>query len=212
LIGILGGTFDPIHFGHLRLAQELADSLQLTEVRLIPAGNPWHREPPLASPAHRLAMARLGIAANPLFQLDDREVRRNALGYTVETLTEMRQEMGAKQPLCLLLGMDAFAGLHAWHRWKEIFALAHLVVVARPGTDLNESRLNPELWVELERRKTEDPDELRQEASGKIIIQPYFPLDISSTRIRQLLKSGSSPRYLLPDGVIDYIQAHQIYS
>lgn len=211
MIGILGGTFDPIHYGHLRLAQALADSLQLAEIRLIPTGKPWHRQAPVAAPQQRLEMAHLAIAGNPLFQIDDREVRHNAPGYTVDTLTALRQETGAAQSLCLLLGSDAFVGLPGWKHWKEIFDLAHLVVVARPGTELNESGLPPELWVELARRKTGDPDELRQAACGKIMIQPYSPLDISSTRIRHGIKNGSSPRYLLPDSVLDYIHAHQLY-
>lgn len=211
MIGVLGGTFDPIHFGHLRLAQELADGLKLAEVRLVPAGLPWHRGPPGATPEHRLEMARLGGAGNPLFRLDDREVRRNAPGYTVDTLSELRRELGATQPLCLLLGSDAFAGLHTWSRWKEIFGLAHLVVVARPGSGLDGLQLNPELRAEFDHRQTDDKDELRREANGKIILHPYFPLDISATRIRRLLKAGLSPRYLLPDSVIDYIHTHQIY-
>lgn len=211
MIGILGGTFDPIHYGHLRLAQDVADSLQLSEVRLIPTGNPWHRAPPFAAPEHRLEMVRLGIAGNTLFRLDDREVRLAAPGYTVETLAGLRQELGASRPLCLLLGADAFAGLPSWHRWKEIFPLTHLAVVARPGAELDATGFHPELLAEMTRRQCACAEDLQATPGGCIFVQPYAPLDISATRIRDLLKAGLSPRYLLPDCVLDYIHAHQLY-
>src|SRR5450759_4649412 len=126
--GILGGTFDPLHFGHLRLAQELVEGLALSEVLFVPAGLPPHRAPPFASPQQRLEMVRRGIADNPLFTLDEREIFKPTPSYTVETLLDLRRELSAMQPLCLFMGADAFLGLTAWHRWRELFDLAHIVV------------------------------------------------------------------------------------
>ena len=131
-IGIFGGTFDPIHLGHLRTGFELLQSLQLSELRWIPVGNPGHREPPLAAAALRLEMVRVAIAGQPGFVLDEREVHRSGVSYTVDTLEELRAEHPAR-PLCLVLGMDAFLGLTAWRRWSDILTLAHLVVAHRPG-------------------------------------------------------------------------------
>ena len=131
-IGIFGGTFDPIHLGHLRTGFELLQSLQLSELRWIPVGNPGHREPPLAAAALRLEMVRAAVAGQPGFVLDEREVRRSGASYTVDTLEELHAEHPAR-PLCLVLGMDAFLGLTAWRRWTDILELAHLVVAHRPG-------------------------------------------------------------------------------
>jgi len=136
-IGLLGGTFDPIHFGHLRLAQELADALGLARVRFIPTGIPPHRDSPEVSGAHRLQMVRIAIAGNLLFEADDREIRREGVNYTYDTLTELRDELG-ERPLCLLMGADAFAALTTWHRWQELFDLAHVVIAHRPGFRLQE--------------------------------------------------------------------------
>ena len=132
-IGIMGGTFDPVHFGHLRLAQEAAEILGLELVRWVPAGQPWHRVAPLASAAHRLEMVRLAIERNSLFELDDAEIRQTAPGFTVETLERLRGEFGAKRPLVLLLGTDAFRNLSSWQRWRDLFDLAHVFVAQRPG-------------------------------------------------------------------------------
>src|SRR5882672_1998270 len=120
-IGILGGTFDPVHFGHLRLAEELAQTLRLAEVRFVPSGTPPHRAQPRTGTAHRLAMVRLAAAGNPLFNVDEREVRRSGPAYTFDTLTELRAELGAATPLVLLVGADAFLDFAAWHRWHELF-------------------------------------------------------------------------------------------
>ncbi|HEV2009177.1 MAG TPA: nicotinate-nucleotide adenylyltransferase, partial [Burkholderiales bacterium] len=138
-IGIFGGTFDPIHYGHLRLAQEIAESVRMAEIRLVPAGTPPHRAAPQVSSQQRLDMVRLAAAGNPLFTVDEREVKRSGPGYTVDTLVELRREAGATRPLCMLLGADAFLELATWHRWHELFGLAHLIVAHRPG-------FPPESW------------------------------------------------------------------
>lgn len=212
-IGLLGGTFDPIHFGHLRLAQELGEGLQLSRVRIIPAGLPPHRSLPLASPEQRLEMARLAVAGNPLLELDAREIAKPTPCYTVETLLDLRRELGAAQPLCLFMGADAFLGLATWHRWRELFGLAHVVVAQRPGfPGLTRTAAMPaELLAELQRRLVNEPEALREAPAGCILVHPVTALDISATQIRQQIGAGGSPRYLLPEAVLDYIQTHGIY-
>ena len=120
-IGVMGGTFDPIHFGHLRMAEELGEALGLAEVRFIPAGQPPHRATPSISAAHRLQMVKLATAGNPRFSVDAREVVLDRASYSVDTLTDLRQELGAKQPICLLMGADAFLGLTGWKNWQALF-------------------------------------------------------------------------------------------
>lgn len=212
VLGILGGTFDPIHFGHLRLAEELSGQLGLAGVRFIPSGRPWHRGEPGATPQQRLEMTRLGIAGNPVFSLDEREVRRGAPGYTVDTLAELRAELGPEMRLCLLLGADAFLGLHGWHRWRDLFALAHVAVAQRPGFPLLAERMDAVLRQEIESRLSTDRAELGRVPAGKVFACPITPLDISATAIRAAIAAGGSARYLLPAAVVDYIQARNLYS
>jgi len=137
-VGILGGTFDPIHYGHLRLAEEMRELAGLQQIRFIPTGNPPHRDAPQVSALHRSAMVKLAIADHPDFVLDEREVRRAAKSFTVDTLRELRTELGETQPLCLLMGGDAFLQLHTWHQWEKLLDLAHIVVGYRPGFTLEE--------------------------------------------------------------------------
>lgn len=210
-LGILGGTFDPVHFGHLRLAQEAIAALGLSSVLWIPAGTPPHRAPPVASGQHRLTMARLALTGNGAFRCDDGEVARAAPSYTVETLERLRQEYGAARPLVLLLGTDAFLGLAAWHRWREMFSLAHIAVAARGGYGFAPEKLAPPLAAEfLVRRGTADT--LRAQAAGLIVSFEMTPLDISASKIRALLGAAASPRYLLPDPVLDYIGRNRLYA
>jgi nicotinate-nucleotide adenylyltransferase len=212
-LGILGGTFNPIHFGHLRMAQELGEGLDLAEVRLIPAGTPPHRDQPDISAQQRLEMVRLGLSGNPLLQLDEREIFKQTPCYTLETLAELRRELGWKQPLCLLMGADAFWGLPTWYHWRELFDLAHIVVAHRPdfSGEGQSAGFPSELHEELEKRLRHDVKALHQSPAGMIVNHPVTALDISSTRIRALLRQGLSPRYLLPDTVLDYIFANNLY-
>ena len=209
-IGILGGTFNPIHFGHLRMAQELGEGLRLAEVRLIPAGIPPHRDQPGISARRRLEMVRLGMDGNPLLRLDEREILKQTPCYTVETLAELRRELGNEQPLCLLMGADAFRGLPTWYHWRELFDLAHVVVAHRPGFNWSDGFPN-ELREELEKRLRDDASVLRHASAGMIASYPITALDISSSHIRALLRQSLSPRYLLPDAVLDYIFANNLY-
>jgi len=214
-IGLLGGTFDPIHFGHLRLAEEARETLGLGQLRLIPAGEPPHRDSP-RSPAHdRLAMARLATEGNPNLVVDDIEVRHEGPSYSVLTLTRLREQLGARQPLVLLLGADAFEGLSTWHRWTELFDLAHVAVANRPGSAPHGRRwpdvLSPELAQACRGRILKSADQLGAAPAGGILPFDMTPLAISATLIRDLLHHGHSARYLLPDPVLDYIAARKLY-
>jgi len=210
-IGVMGGTFDPIHYGHLRLAEEMAEGLGLSEVRIIPAGQPPHRDLPRTQAAHRLEMVRRAVAGNPRFVADYREIRCASPSYTVNTLAALRDELGAEQPLWLLLGADAFLGLPAWHDWRRLFDLAHVAVAQRPGTNLLLSDALPSpLRDEVRARQVAD-DGSAMSAGGTIVLRSMTPLDISATAIREALAQRHSVRYLLPDAVLDYIQQHQLY-
>ena len=215
LIGILGGAFDPIHFGHLRMAQELADALALTEVRFIPTAYPPHRPQSQSSEIHRLAMVRLAIHDNPQFLCDDREIRRYSEqqkpSYTIDTLHSLEQSASSETALCLLLGADAFLGLSTWHRWEELLQHCHIVVAHRPNTGLQPEDFPQPLKVMWEKSATSDVEALKRKKNGYMLMQPITALDISATRIRNDLKQGKNPRYLLPDAVIDYIHNQDLY-
>lgn len=208
-IGLLGGTFDPVHFGHLRFAAEVLATLRFAEMRLVPAGSPPHREGPRASAADRLAMVRLGVAAYPGLTVDDREVRRASPSYTVLTLAEIRAERPGV-PLAWLLGADAFCGLPTWHRWRDLFGLAHFVVTARPGFDL-EAVLPPELRDDWLRRRVADARALSSSPAGSILVHAVTPQDVSASDIRRRLAAGEDVSGLLPSSVLEYIASHHLY-
>jgi nicotinate-nucleotide adenylyltransferase len=207
-LGVFGGTFDPVHYGHLRTAFELLQQVGLREVRFVPAGDPPHRAPPRVDAARRLEFVRAAIAGQPGFVVDDREVRRAGPSYTVLTLRELRAEW-PETPICLLVGMDAFRGLPTWHRWEELLQLAHLVVAPRPGWTPPRAGVLGEL---LERCGTGLTEALHNAAAGRILIQPVTQLEISSTELRDLLAAGRDPRYLVPDPVRELIRATHSYS
>jgi nicotinate-nucleotide adenylyltransferase len=211
-LGVLGGTFNPVHLAHLRLAQELARGLGLDKVRFIPTGTPPHRSAPKIEGRHRLEMVRLAIAGNPLFEADDREIRRQGICYTFDTLTELRSDFG-NRPLCLLMGADAFSALTTWHRWTELFDLAHVVIAHRPGFPLNDlqASLPAPLRQAYLQRLAPDSGTLRIAPSGSILTREITALDISATRIREQLAGGGSARYLVPDPVLDYIDRNHLY-
>ncbi len=213
-LGLFGGTFDPVHGGHLRLAEEAADSLGLAQVRWLPAGQPTARQQPRASAAHRLAMVALAIAGNPRFELDSAEVDADRPSYTVPTLERLRQQTdcGGERPLVLLVGADAFAGLVNWHRWEQILELAHIAVAHRPGFPVDHSQLPGALAAVYRQRHTPDAAALAAAPAGAIVSFAMTQLDISATKIRALLSKGASARYLLPDALLTYIQDHHLYS
>jgi nicotinate-nucleotide adenylyltransferase len=210
-IGVFGGTFDPVHLGHLRLAQEALDHLALAQIRWIPAGQPPHRPAPPTTPQQRLDMVALATAQQPAFLLDPSEILSQAASYTVHTLERLRSELGPSRPLVLLVGADAFAGLASWFRWQDILTLAHLGIAHRPGYSIKESELPRPLAAEFQRRHRNHPAVLNQSAAGKMVSFSMTQLDISATQIRHLHRQHQSVRYLLPDCVLDYIDQHQLY-
>jgi nicotinate-nucleotide adenylyltransferase len=210
-IGVMGGTFDPVHFGHLRLAQEAAEILGLERVRWVPAGRPWHRTQPRSAAKHRLEMVRLAIRRNPLFELDDAEIRQGSPGYTVETLERLRRKFGPRRPLVLLLGTDAFRGLTTWERWRNLFDLAHVFVAQRPGHSLTPGGMPAALASEW-RRRAGTPAVLRQRPAGAVVTHGTTALDISASAIRAHFAQSRSPRYLLPSVVLEYIRKHGLYA
>jgi nicotinate-nucleotide adenylyltransferase len=214
-LGLLGGTFDPVHVGHLRLAEEACEALQLAGVCLIPAGTPPHRPVPLASGAERLAMVRLACAGNPRLTVEAFEVCSPDKSYMVHTLLHLREGLGPKRPLVLILGTDAFLGLPGWHRWRELLGLAHIAVANRPGSTPDARSWPDALPAELaelaDGRIESDPAGLRRSPAGRIVPFEMTPLAISASLIRDQLRCGRSPRYLLPDSVLDYIRRHHLY-
>lgn len=196
-MGILGGTFDPIHYGHLRTAYELWSMLRLPEMRFMPAGNPPHRNQAFASNEQRLAMVRAATEGQPGFTVDDREMHRAGPSYTVETLAELRAE-APHRPLCLVVGMDAFLGLPKWHRWRDLLSLAHLVVAHRPGWRAPSMGPLGELLVD---HGTGTVSDLHEAVAGRIYIHAVTQLEISSTDLRGLIGAGRDPRFLMPEGV-----------
>ena len=217
-LGVFGGTFDPVHFAHLRLAEEAADSLDLAQVRWIPAGLPACRETPQVGAAQRLEMVRLAIAGNPRFEVDSAEVDASLVddarpSYTVETLERLRetQGCGAQRPLVLLVGADAFAGLTRWHRWQSLVDLAHIAVAYRPGFPVDAESLPGALAGVYRQRFNVDPAALAAAPAGAIVSFAMTQLDISATKIRALLSKRHSVRYMLPDALVAYIQDHHLY-
>ena len=211
-IGILGGTFDPVHYGHLRLAEEMLELASLEQIIFMPTGMPPHRDAPQVSAQHRGAMVQLSIADQPAFVLDNREVKRSTKCYTVDTLRELRAELGESQPLCLLMGGDAFLQLDTWHEWEQLFGLAHIVVGYRPGFTLKE-RVHttlPELRRQYQQRLCEVA-KLSQYPAGGIVELAIPKLEISATLIRNRVAEKRSIRYLLPNAVADYIHQHHLY-
>jgi nicotinate-nucleotide adenylyltransferase len=202
VIGLFGGTFDPIHYGHLRLAEELRAALTLARVYLVPAGRPWQRGAP--------DMVRLAVRGNAGFEADGREIARSGPSYTVDTVAEMRAEL-AGTSVCVLLGADAFLNLETWHRWRDLLASAHLAVAHRPGHALDPAAMPPGLRAEYLGRVTRDPDALRAAQGGTIYPWEMTPLDISASAIRELCKGPGTARYLLPDAVLDYIESKGLY-
>ncbi len=207
MIGVFGGTFDPIHFGHLRSALEIADALELERVQMIPSADPPHRGQPRVPADQRLAMLELALRGQHRLVADDREIRRAGKSYMVDTLIDLQQEF--RQPLALILGFDAFAGLANWHRWLQLFELAHVVVVTRPGS---KGELESSVREHVFLRVVGQPDRLRKTEAGAIWFCQLTQLAISATAIRAYRRKGDSPRYLLPAAVLDYIEQNQLYT
>lgn len=207
-IGIFGGTFDPIHVGHLRTAHELLTGLDLAEVRFIPSRLPPHRPPTVAPEALRLRMLEAALEGLPGFRVDNRELLRPGPSFMVDTLASLRAEVGTR-PLCLLLGLDAFLGLPTWDRWRELPDLAHMVVARRPGFT---QHIEGELGELLRSRASTDRHELARLPAGRVLMLDVTQLEISSSAIRDLVAAGGDPRFLVPDAVRNLIAKTHIYA
>jgi len=207
-VGVFGGTFDPVHYGHLRSALELVERLELQQLRLMPCAVPPHRDIPTCNANDRAAMVELAVAGEPRLVCDSRELKRRGTSYTIDSLEELRRELGAQCSLCLVMGCDAVLEITGWHRWQELLERAHVVVIARPGWQLPAEGVVAD-WLQAHRLKS--PRQLGAQPCGGVLIEELRPLAISSTEIRSLLAAGRSARFLLPQAVLDYIQSHSLY-
>jgi nicotinate-nucleotide adenylyltransferase len=206
-IGVFGGTFDPVHYGHLRSAFEMLQVLRFDEVRFMPCGDPPHRGKTFATAEQRLRMVQVAIAGQAGFLSDDRELRRDGPSYTIDTLLSLRAEF-PRRSLGLIVGMDAFLGLPKWHRWQEILGVAHIVVAHRPGWKAPDIGPLGDLITEHGTHRVAD---LQSTLSGRIHIHAVTQLEISSTEIRDLVAAGRDPRFLMPDAVRDVIMTSKVY-
>lgn len=206
-LGILGGTFDPVHIGHLRSAVEVAEALQLDELRLIPSARPPHRNAPQVSAQDRLAMVTLAVADADVLEVDDRELQRDKPSYSIDTLESLRSELSADDQLFLLLGWDAFCGLPSWQRWEELLQHCHILVLQRPDADSEA----PEALRDLLAACSVSTPSALEGPGGQIAFIWQTPLAVSATQIRALLASGKSARFLVPDTVLAYIHARGLY-
>jgi nicotinate-nucleotide adenylyltransferase len=204
MIGIFGGTFDPVHYGHLRSALEVKEFFGLDEVRLIPSAQPPHRNSPHASAQQRTEMLRLAIENQPGLVVDTRECDRQGASFMVDTLVSLNRDY-LQHNLLLIIGSDAFTQLTSWHQWQRLFDFAHIVVLTRPGSAV------PQLDPFFSARHTTDKQELSEQSASKLYFQPITQLDISATKIRAMIADNRNPAFLLPDPVLAYIKLHALY-
>ena len=198
-----------MHHGHLRLALECLEAADLAEVAMVPLHTPPHRESPAAAPEQRREMLRLALEGVPGLRLEDCELRRGGVSYTVDTLAELRDRY-ADHTLCLILGSDAFGSINTWHRWTLLLQRAHIIVVQRPGTETNIQ--DPEVAAVYTNASVKTPQGLRSASAGKILDVHIPLLDISATRLREMIATGRNARFLLPPSVLAYIEAQHLYS
>lgn len=204
---LFGGTFDPVHYGHLRCADEARQKLGLKNLYLLPAGMPPHRKPPQATAKQRLEMLRLAQQEFPLLEIDERETRRSGPSYMVDTLQELRTEF-IQQPLLLLIGQDAANHLHSWFHWQQLFELAHIVILTRPGA---QAEYRSDLARQIQRRLVTDVQSLCRSEVGGVLYLEVASIDVSATSIKSIIRLGRSPQSMLPGAVLDYINENQLY-
>lgn len=207
-IAVFGGTFDPVHFGHLRPAVEVGEALGLDRVHMLPSAQPPHRDTPSAAPEHRLAMLELAIAGEPLLCADDRELKRDGPSYMVDTLESLREEH-PDSPIVLVVGQDAANELDGWHRWRDLFELAHMAIMRRPGQSAD---YDAALATAIQARQAPAARALLGQPAGMTFTLPVSQLDISATAIRGLVRAGRSIAYLTPPAVAEYIARHGLYA
>lgn len=206
-LALLGGTFDPVHYGHLRCAEQARRELSLEYLYLLPAGRPPHRGEPQASVAQRLEMLALARGEFPRLLIDDRETHRAGPSYMVDTLQELRN-IFPRRPLLLLIGQDAANQLHSWHRWRRLFDLAHIVILTRPAAHIE---YEPELAEQIGLRAVDDARDLSACGAGRILQLDVEPVDVSATAIKRHIRSGKTPRQMLPEPVLAYIRKNRLY-
>lgn len=204
---LFGGTFDPVHYGHLRCAEEARRKLGVATVSLIPAGQPAHRGRPRASTAQRLAMLQLAIKEFPNLSIDTREIERDGPSYMVDTLKDIRQQW-PHRPLLLLIGQDAANHLDGWYRWLELFELAHIVILTRPAANLAYSQ---ELADLIKKKQVSTADEMWASPAGHVFCLQVAAIDISATMIKSIIRLGRAPRGMLPAAVLTYIDENELY-
>lgn len=204
-----GGTFDPIHHGHLAVARSAGEQLGAV-VHLVPCADPPHRARPVANAAQRAEMVRLAIGNDPGLALDTRELRRAGASYTLDTLIELRSELGPQRPIACLIGADAFRGLPSWRDWRELFHLAHLVALTRPGHRLD--ALPEALEAELVLRRTDSPAALLAAPAGAVLALEVPAWEVSSTEVRAALAAGRSLGRWVPSSVLAWIAENDVYA
>ncbi len=211
MIGIFGGTFDPVHLGHIKPALDVKRHLNLEELRFIPCSIPAHRDAPIATVEQRLAMLHLAVDEYADCSVDEREVNRQGVSYMVDTLQSLRQDLKDKS-LCLIIGMDAFLGLNRWHHWQQLFELANFVVTYRPGFELEMEKIPVDLLKQVNQRQVKSVAAFSESQHGAIIFMPVTQLDISATDIRQRVKQQQSVKDQVPAAVDDFIQQQKLYT
>ena len=204
-MGVFGGTFDPVHQGHLRTVASVQQQLDLAHVLFVPAARPRLRSAPIASATHRLEMLKRALASEPSFEVNDLELGRDRPSTTVLTLEALYHDY-QETPICFILGIDAFLGFPQWHRWTELLGLAHFVVMSRPGTILPVER--PTWWV---RAETTDLSMVHRRRAGSVVMVEVPPMDVAASNIRERLRLGDDISHSVPKSVIDYITEHQLY-
>lgn len=204
-MGVFGGTFDPVHQGHLRTVASVQQQLDLAHVLFVPAARPRLRSAPIASATHRLEMLKRALASEPSFEVNDLELGRDRPSTTVLTLEALYHDY-QETPICFILGIDAFLGFPQWHRWTELLGLAHFVVMSRPGTILPVER--PTWWV---RAETTDLSMVHRRRAGSVVMVEVPPMDVAASNIRERLRVGDDISHSVPKSVIDYITEHQLY-
>ena len=205
---LFGGTFDPIHFGHLRTALELLEVLNVPQINLVPTGEPVHKLSTGASAVERFEMVRLAVESEPALVADDCELFFDERCYTINTLTKKRAEVGEDLPIILVMGMDSLLGIKSWSQWQQLTDHCHLLIVARPGY---EPEFDSELQSFIDQHKVEDLTELSLRPSGYLAMHQLTPMNVSATQVRKMIKQGSNPRFLIPDVVWDFIKTERLY-